>query len=59
MSSDHELGIGGPRIMVEVLYQVSNVLTDPVEEPIFEVLLHLSIHDPPGALQPDLVKGPF
>ena len=26
---------------------------------IFEMLLHFSIHDPPRALQPDLVKGPF
>ena len=35
------------------------MLADPVEEMIFEILLHLLICYPPGALQPDLIKGPF
>ena len=59
VGSDHELGIGGSRIAVEVSYRVSNVLTYTMEEMVFEVLLHLSIHDPSGALQPDLIEGPF
>ena len=32
---------------------------DPMEEIIFEVLLHLLISYPPGVLQPDLVESPF
>ena len=32
---------------------------DPVNEMIFEMLLYLSIGYPAGALQPDLVQGPF
>ena len=35
------------------------MLADHVEETIFEILLHISICYPPGALQPDLVDGPF
>ena len=31
----------------------------PMKEMVLEVLLHLSIHDPSGALQPDLVEGTF
>ena len=59
MGSNHELGIGCPGIAVEVLYLVSNVLLYPMEEMVFEVLLHLSTCDPSGALQPDLIEGPF
>ena len=35
------------------------MFTDPMEEMIFEMLLHLSIGYLHGALQPDLVKGPL
>ena len=58
LGSNHELQIGGPGIAVEVLYQVCDVFTDPMEEMVFELLLHLLIHDPSGALQPDLIEGP-
>ena len=56
---NHKLGIGGPRITVEVLYWVSHMFTDPMEEAVSEVLLYHLIHDPSGALQPDFVEGPF
>ena len=59
VSSYHELGIGDSGIAVKVLYQVSNVFMHPMEEMIFEMLLHLLISNPPGVLQPDLIKGPF
>ena len=59
MGSDHELGVIGPGIAVDVSYQVSNVLTYPMKETAFEVLLHLSTNDPSGALQPNLIEGPF
>ena len=45
VGSEHELGIGGPRIAVEVSYQVSNVFVYPMEEVAFEVLLYLSVCD--------------
>ena len=35
------------------------MLVDPMEETIFEMLLHLLICYACGALQPDLSKGPF
>ena len=31
----------------------------PMEEMILEVLLGLQVHHPPGALQLDLIEGPF
>ena len=46
-------------IAIEISYQISNMLVDPVEETILEMPLHLSICYPPRALQPDLIKGPF
>ena len=48
-SSDHELGISGPRIAIEIFYWISNMFTDPMEEIIFEMLLHLSIGYPSWA----------
>ena len=59
MGSDHELGVHGPMVAVEVAYQVSNVFTYPKKKTILEVLLYLSICDSPRALQPDLIKGPL
>ena len=35
------------------------MLLDPFEETIFEMLLHLLICYSPGALQPNLIEGPF
>ena len=35
------------------------MLADPVEETIFEMLLHLSICYPARALQPNLIEVPF
>ena len=54
-----ELGIGGPRIAIKVLYWVPKMFMYPMKKTIFEMLLHLLICDPPRALQPDLVKSPF
>ena len=45
-------------IAIEISYQIS-MFVDPMEEMIFEMLLHLLICFPPGALHPDLIKGPF
>ena len=30
-----------------------------MEEVIFEVLLYLQVHHPPGAMKLDLIEGPF
>ena len=57
-SSNHELGISGPRIAIEISYWISGMLMDPMEETIFEMLLHLLISYPLGAMQPDLAEGP-
>ena len=58
VSSNHQLGIGGPGIAIEISSWISNMLADPTEEMIFEMLLHLSICYPPGAWQPDLIRVP-
>ena len=58
-SGDHELGKSGPGIAIEIFYWISYMFTDPVEETISEILLHLSISCPPRALQPDFVKDHF
>ena len=50
MGSNHELGIDGPGIAVEVLYLVSNVFAYPIEEAVFEMLLYLSVHNSSRAL---------
>ena len=39
--SNHQLGISGPGVAIEIPYGISDVLTDPVEEMIFEVLFDL------------------
>ena len=59
VSSDHQLGICGPRVAIEISYWISNMLADPMEEKIFAMLLHLLICYPPRALQSNLTKGPF
>ena len=58
-NSNHQLGIGGPRLAIEISYWISNMFVDPMEETIFEMLLHLLTWHPPRALQLDLIKGPF
>ena len=57
--SNHELGISSPEVAIEVPYQISNVLADPMGEMIFEMLLDLPICYSSGALQPNLIEGPF
>ena len=59
VGSNHQLGISGPGAAIEVSYCIFNVLVDPMEEMIFEMLLDLSICYSPGALQPNLIQGPF
>ena len=54
-SSNHQLGIGGPGIAIKISYLISNMLTEPMEETIFEVLLHLLICYPARTLQSDLI----
>ena len=44
---------------VEIPDGISNVLADPMEEMVFEVLLDLYICYPPEVLQPNPVEGPF
>ena len=39
VGSNNQLGISDPRVAIEVPYGISDVLVDPVEEMIFEVLL--------------------
>ena len=41
MGSNSQLGISGPGDAIELPYGISGVLTDPMEETIFEVLLDL------------------
>ena len=41
VGSSHQLGISGPGVAIEIPYGISNVLVDPMEEMIFEVLLDL------------------
>ena len=41
VGSNHQLGISGPGVAIEIPYGISNVLIDPMEEMIFEVLLNL------------------
>ena len=41
VGSNHQLGIGGPWVAIEIPYGISDMFVDPVEEMIFEVLLDL------------------
>ena len=41
VGSNNELGISGSRVAIEVSYGITDMLADPVEEMIFEVLLDL------------------
>ena len=40
-SNNHQLGISGPGVTIEIPYEISNVFVDTMEEVIFEVLLDL------------------
>ena len=41
VGSNHQLGISGPGIAINISYWISNMLADPMEGTIFEMLLHL------------------
>ena len=41
LGSNHQLGMSGPGVAIEISYGISNVLADSIEEMIFQVLLDL------------------
>ena len=44
---------------VQVLDRVMDMVLDPMEEVILEVLLGIQVHHPSGTLELDLIEGPF